>query len=33
MPRSRMATLPALLAIFALILAACGSSTRELGGA
>ena len=27
MPRSRMATLPALLAIFALILAACGSSS------
>ena len=31
MPRSRMATLPALLAILALILAACGSSTD--GGA
>ena len=29
MPRSRMATLPALLAIFALILAACGSSTES----
>jgi plastocyanin len=29
MPRSRMATLPALLAILALILAACGSSTES----
>ena len=29
MPRSRLATLPALLAIFALILAACGSSTES----
>jgi len=29
MPRSRIATLPALLAIFALILAACGSSTES----